>query len=152
MVYQPGKSSVRDHRGPSAYITARWYSETTTQSVTTPMIALDLSGTTNQSAGHNVALNQELRTHGLSITDSSWLQQPRQEVSKAATTQENQNSKITKLHKLGSHSAILSQVEFTPPSWYQSKEQLKENPASPISFKTTAEITGNLPEKSSGEQ
>ncbi|KZV35582.1 hypothetical protein F511_32748 [Dorcoceras hygrometricum] len=39
-------------------ITARWYSDTTNQSVTTPMIALDFSGTTTQSASHNVALNQ----------------------------------------------------------------------------------------------
>ncbi|KZV41851.1 hypothetical protein F511_29051 [Dorcoceras hygrometricum] len=39
-------------------ITARWYSDTTNQSVTTPMIALDISGTTTQSASHNVALNQ----------------------------------------------------------------------------------------------
>ncbi|KZT76770.1 hypothetical protein F511_46205 [Dorcoceras hygrometricum] len=39
-------------------ITARWYSDTTNQSVTTPMIALDFSGTTTQSANHNVALNQ----------------------------------------------------------------------------------------------
>ncbi|KZV25659.1 hypothetical protein F511_17802 [Dorcoceras hygrometricum] len=39
-------------------ITARWYSDTTSQSVTTPMIVLDFSGTTTQSASHNVALNQ----------------------------------------------------------------------------------------------
>ncbi|KZV41674.1 3-hydroxyisobutyryl-CoA hydrolase-like protein 3, mitochondrial [Dorcoceras hygrometricum] len=57
-VYQPGKSSVRAS-GPSA-ITARWYSDTTNQSVTTPMIALYLSGTTHLSAGHNVALSQVL--------------------------------------------------------------------------------------------
>ncbi|KZV42375.1 hypothetical protein F511_40604 [Dorcoceras hygrometricum] len=37
-------------------ITARWSSDTTSQSVTTPMIALDFSGTTAQSASHNVAL------------------------------------------------------------------------------------------------
>ncbi|KZV35232.1 growth-regulating factor 4 [Dorcoceras hygrometricum] len=34
--------------------------DTTNQSVTTPMIALDFSGTTHQSASHNVALNQIL--------------------------------------------------------------------------------------------
>ncbi|KZV25661.1 hypothetical protein F511_17804 [Dorcoceras hygrometricum] len=39
-------------------ITAWWYSDPTSQSVTTPMIALDFSGTTTQSASHNVALNQ----------------------------------------------------------------------------------------------
>ncbi|KZV32749.1 hypothetical protein F511_31459 [Dorcoceras hygrometricum] len=44
-------------RGPSA-ITARWSSDTTNQSVTTPMIALDLSGTKHLSASHNVALSQ----------------------------------------------------------------------------------------------
>ncbi|KZV26313.1 hypothetical protein F511_21267 [Dorcoceras hygrometricum] len=37
-------------------ITARWYSDTTNQSVTTPMIALDYSGTTPQLASHNMAL------------------------------------------------------------------------------------------------
>ncbi|KZV44698.1 charged multivesicular body protein 1 [Dorcoceras hygrometricum] len=44
---------------PSA-ITARWSSDTTNQSVTTPMIVLDLSGTTHLSAGHNVALSQSI--------------------------------------------------------------------------------------------
>ncbi|KZV30266.1 hypothetical protein F511_39922 [Dorcoceras hygrometricum] len=112
MVYQPEKSSVRDHRGPSANITARWYSDTTTQSVTTPMIALDLSGTTNQSAGHDVALNQVINQSGnqaqdispamkssrpkenrflldsATTTGSSWATN-----SKAATTQENQSFK-----------------------------------------------------------
>ncbi|KZV53519.1 hypothetical protein F511_42284 [Dorcoceras hygrometricum] len=39
-------------------ITARWYSDTTNQSVTTPMIALCLSGTTPLPAGHNMALNR----------------------------------------------------------------------------------------------
>ncbi|KZV29933.1 hypothetical protein F511_22824 [Dorcoceras hygrometricum] len=39
-------------------ITARWYSDTTSQSVTTPMIALDFSGMTTKSASHNVVLNQ----------------------------------------------------------------------------------------------
>ncbi|KZV33361.1 WPP domain-interacting protein 2-like [Dorcoceras hygrometricum] len=43
-------------------ITARWSSDTTNQSVTTPMIALDFSGTTNQSASHNVALNQVIKS------------------------------------------------------------------------------------------
>ncbi|KZV53933.1 hypothetical protein F511_04524 [Dorcoceras hygrometricum] len=51
-VYQPRKSS-----GSSA-ITARWFSDTTNQSVTTPMIVLYLSGTTHLSAGHNVALSK----------------------------------------------------------------------------------------------
>ncbi|KZV39107.1 ubiquitin carboxyl-terminal hydrolase 15-like [Dorcoceras hygrometricum] len=39
-------------------ITAQWYSDTTNQSVTTPMIALDFSGTTHLSASNNMALNQ----------------------------------------------------------------------------------------------
>ncbi|KZV26539.1 archaeal ATPase [Dorcoceras hygrometricum] len=43
--------------GPSA-ITAQWFSDTTDQLVTTPMIALYLSGTTHLSADHNVALSQ----------------------------------------------------------------------------------------------
>ncbi|KZV35933.1 hypothetical protein F511_23946 [Dorcoceras hygrometricum] len=46
-------------RGPSA-ITARWYSDTTNRSVTTVMIALDLSGTTHLSVGDNVALSQNI--------------------------------------------------------------------------------------------
>ncbi|KZV19116.1 hypothetical protein F511_20448 [Dorcoceras hygrometricum] len=41
-------------------ITARWYSDMTTQSVTTPMIELDLSGTTHLSADHNVAISRVL--------------------------------------------------------------------------------------------
>ncbi|KZV48634.1 protein GAMETE EXPRESSED 3 [Dorcoceras hygrometricum] len=49
---------------PSA-ITARWFSDTTDQSVTTPMIALYLSGTTHRSAGHNVALSQE--SHSIDV-------------------------------------------------------------------------------------
>ncbi|KZV25814.1 hypothetical protein F511_32131 [Dorcoceras hygrometricum] len=44
---------------PSA-ITSRWFSDTTDQLVTTPMIALYLSGTTHLSAGHSVALSQVL--------------------------------------------------------------------------------------------
>ncbi|KZV38289.1 hypothetical protein F511_22250 [Dorcoceras hygrometricum] len=42
---------------PSA-ITARWFLDTTNQSISTPMIALYLSGTTHLSVGHNVALSQ----------------------------------------------------------------------------------------------
>ncbi|KZV45077.1 hypothetical protein F511_25017 [Dorcoceras hygrometricum] len=44
------KSSVRDHRGPSAHHS----SVVDTPVVTTPMIALDISGTTHQSASHNI--------------------------------------------------------------------------------------------------
>ncbi|KZV21362.1 receptor protein kinase-like protein [Dorcoceras hygrometricum] len=51
------EEQVLEDLGPSA-ITARWYSDTTNQSVTTPMIALYLSGMTHLSAGHNVALSQ----------------------------------------------------------------------------------------------
>ncbi|KZV54226.1 hypothetical protein F511_14639 [Dorcoceras hygrometricum] len=40
------------------------------------------------------------------------------------------------------------QRRLRPPSKYQSKEQLKENPAPPISFKTTAGIDRNLGKKS----
>ncbi|KZV41784.1 hypothetical protein F511_37956 [Dorcoceras hygrometricum] len=49
------RSVIFEARQP---ITARWSSDTTNQSVTTPMIALDFSGTTPQSASHNVALNR----------------------------------------------------------------------------------------------
>ncbi|KZV47773.1 hypothetical protein F511_42134 [Dorcoceras hygrometricum] len=56
--------------GPSA-ITARWYLDTTNQSVTTRIIALYLSGTTHLSAGHNVALTQLLSVLGFDSM-SSW--------------------------------------------------------------------------------
>ncbi|KZV31940.1 putative glycosyltransferase [Dorcoceras hygrometricum] len=48
---------------PSAII-ARWFSDTTDQSVTTPMIALYLLGMTHLYAGHNVALSQISPGHG----------------------------------------------------------------------------------------
>ncbi|KZV16318.1 hypothetical protein F511_10270 [Dorcoceras hygrometricum] len=50
---------------PSA-ITARWFSDTTDQSITTPMIELYISGMTHLSADHNVALSQ-----GISIFSSN---------------------------------------------------------------------------------
>ncbi|KZV48243.1 hypothetical protein F511_43730 [Dorcoceras hygrometricum] len=50
-VYQPRKSSVRDHRSPSTHHSSVVFS-------TTPMIELDHSSTTTKSSGHNVALNQ----------------------------------------------------------------------------------------------
>ncbi|KZV18444.1 isoflavone 2'-hydroxylase-like [Dorcoceras hygrometricum] len=52
-------------------ITARWYSDTTNQSVTTPMIALYFSGTTTQSASHNVALNQVINQSVIQAQDNS---------------------------------------------------------------------------------
>ncbi|KZV33373.1 hypothetical protein F511_13178 [Dorcoceras hygrometricum] len=58
---QPGKSSVRDIQ-VWLTITARWYSDTTNQSVTTPMIALSLSGATHLPARPHVALNRIHRT------------------------------------------------------------------------------------------
>ncbi|KZV55392.1 hypothetical protein F511_03873 [Dorcoceras hygrometricum] len=54
-----GKIIGPSSSGPSA-ITAWWSSDTTNQSVTTLMIALDLLGTTHLSADHNVALSQPL--------------------------------------------------------------------------------------------
>ncbi|KZV46453.1 hypothetical protein F511_11304 [Dorcoceras hygrometricum] len=49
-----------------------WYPDTTSQSVTTLMIALDLSDTTHQSADHNVALsrvlNQSINRLNISIS------------------------------------------------------------------------------------
>ncbi|KZV37234.1 hypothetical protein F511_23918 [Dorcoceras hygrometricum] len=53
---QQRKSSVRDILVWIVTITAQWYSCTTSQSTTTPMIALDLSGTTHHPDDHNVAL------------------------------------------------------------------------------------------------
>ncbi|KZV39885.1 hypothetical protein F511_06471 [Dorcoceras hygrometricum] len=68
-------------------------------------------------------------------------------LSKAATTQENQNSKNHEATRTRQPLRDPLPGRFTPPSWYQSKEQLKENPAPPISFKIKGEITENLPEK-----
>ncbi|KZV16416.1 phytosulfokine receptor 1-like [Dorcoceras hygrometricum] len=51
------KSSVRDLQGLSTHHSSVVFRQNN-QSVTTPMIALDFSGTTNQSASHNVALKQ----------------------------------------------------------------------------------------------
>ncbi|KZV58179.1 hypothetical protein F511_35900 [Dorcoceras hygrometricum] len=63
---KPHKSAGGNHRSMIFRvhdpITARWSSDTTNQSVTTPMIALDFSGTTNQSASHNVALKQVIKS------------------------------------------------------------------------------------------
>ncbi|KZV32541.1 hypothetical protein F511_33014 [Dorcoceras hygrometricum] len=51
-------------------ITSRWSSDTKNQSITTPMIALDFSGTKNQSAGHNVALKQNhiIKSHNINYS------------------------------------------------------------------------------------
>ncbi|KZV38731.1 hypothetical protein F511_19529 [Dorcoceras hygrometricum] len=54
-VYQPRKSSVRDLQPVSPSQLGGRHSNLV---VTTPMIALDFSGTTHQSASHNVAFNQ----------------------------------------------------------------------------------------------
>ncbi|KZV20946.1 hypothetical protein F511_38291 [Dorcoceras hygrometricum] len=63
-------------------ITARWYSDTTNQSVTTPMIALDFSGTTHQSASRNVALKSG---HHQSVN------QPQDQPSDVVFSKEHQN-------------------------------------------------------------
>ncbi|KZV25993.1 hypothetical protein F511_27426 [Dorcoceras hygrometricum] len=65
-VYQPGNHRSVIFRAHQPII-ARWYSDTTNQSITTPMIALDFSGTTHQSASRNVALksgHQSIRQSG----------------------------------------------------------------------------------------
>ncbi|KZV52226.1 hypothetical protein F511_39352 [Dorcoceras hygrometricum] len=54
----PGRHLIKS-QGPSAII-ALWFSDTTDQLVTTPMIAMYLSGMTHLSAGHNVSLSQVL--------------------------------------------------------------------------------------------
>ncbi|KZV42588.1 mitochondrial propionyl-CoA carboxylase, beta subunit, precursor [Dorcoceras hygrometricum] len=81
---QKQEKNTMSSLSPSA-ITARWSSDTTNQSVTTPMIALDLSGTTHLSAGHNVALSQLLLRHGnFSLLNwlPRWSPQPQQELPK----------------------------------------------------------------------
>ncbi|KZV40761.1 hypothetical protein F511_30324 [Dorcoceras hygrometricum] len=109
---------------PSA-ITARWSSDTTNQSVTTPMIALDLSSTTHLSADHNVALSQILLRHGnfnLLNWLPRWFQQLQQELP--------QESRRTK------ERSGVSTMSSAPP----------------VLLQTTTEINGNVPEKCSNEQ
>ncbi|KZV36010.1 protein LATERAL ROOT PRIMORDIUM 1-like [Dorcoceras hygrometricum] len=126
----------------------------------------EIIGMTNQSAGLNVALNQVINQSvnqaqdvspatensrpkknrfllaSETTTGSSWATN-----SKAATTQMNQSFKNHEATRTRQPLRDPLPGRFKPPSWYQSKEQLKENPAPPISFKTTAEITGNTEEK-----
>ncbi|KZT76887.1 putative protein S-acyltransferase 19-like [Dorcoceras hygrometricum] len=56
-VYQPEKSSVRDLQSPPVS-PSQLGGRHSNPVVTTPMIALDFSGTTHQSASHNVAFNR----------------------------------------------------------------------------------------------
>ncbi|KZV31282.1 hypothetical protein F511_41657 [Dorcoceras hygrometricum] len=63
------KSSVRDIQGPSTHHSSVVFRHNN-QSITTPMIALDFSGTTNQSASHNVALKQNhiIKSHNINYS------------------------------------------------------------------------------------
>ncbi|KZV50830.1 hypothetical protein F511_26258 [Dorcoceras hygrometricum] len=84
-------------------ITARWYSDTTNQSVTTPMIELDVSGMTHLSASHNMALNQVINQsfnqaqdvciHQLLLTTEiiSFPQRNQQQPSDVVFSKEHQN-------------------------------------------------------------
>ncbi|KZV26605.1 hypothetical protein F511_35222 [Dorcoceras hygrometricum] len=66
------KSSVRDLQDPSAHHSSVVFRHDKS-SVTTPMIALDFSGTTSQSVSYNVDLNQILTRHGTTIEASQLL-------------------------------------------------------------------------------
>ncbi|KZV15775.1 hypothetical protein F511_24049 [Dorcoceras hygrometricum] len=57
--------------GPST-ITTQWSSGATTQSATSPMIALDLSGATTQSADHNASSTQKLKSTTSSSHNTSF--------------------------------------------------------------------------------
>ncbi|KZV17915.1 hypothetical protein F511_13428 [Dorcoceras hygrometricum] len=135
---QPGKSSVRDIQVLTLKltITARWYSDTTNQSVTTPMIELCLSGATPLPADHNVALNRNGKkslTQKLKRTEE-------------LSGQLRENLRTTQLLR----DPPIRRA--TNPDWYQSKGLRKTISAPPIMLQTTAEIDGNLTEKDSNER
>ncbi|KZV38227.1 hypothetical protein F511_37214 [Dorcoceras hygrometricum] len=122
-------------------ITARWYLDTTNQSVTTPMIELDLSGTTNHSVGHNVAFNQispgtaNLKPshtgHGNSAVSLLEAQ-----IHKLTLTEER-SGKISQKASNEQALRVSSNPRFQSPNWYQSVKKLKRSSAPLILIKTT---------------
>ncbi|KZV48927.1 oxysterol-binding protein-related protein 3C-like [Dorcoceras hygrometricum] len=132
------KSSVRDilARQPSQLDG----SDTTTPLITTPMIALDHSSTTTQSAGHNVAFNQVINRSNGSICINYKNRAQNQEETLTKSSRKLKSCRVSLLRK-GSSSTV--ETLFSTPtnptsSWYQSREFLQENPAPPISLKKEA--------------
>ncbi|KZV50047.1 hypothetical protein F511_34063 [Dorcoceras hygrometricum] len=112
--------------------------------VTTPMIVLDFSGTTHQSASHNVAFNQVINQSFNQAQDIS----PGMANLKPSLTGHNNSARRTLTHKLtlteersgkisqkASNEQALrvsSNPRFQSPNWYQSVEKLKRSSAPPI--------------------
>ncbi|KZV48161.1 hypothetical protein F511_27724 [Dorcoceras hygrometricum] len=163
---QSGKSSVRDIQvwPLKLTITARWYSDTTNQSVTTPMIALCLSGATPLSAGHNCGSQSNsastlTRSHQGTATSacSNLLSRWSRQHSKSCLGAQIQKLKRTEeLSSQLRENLRTTQLLRAPPKhrsttsdWYQSKSIGKTNPAPPVLLQTTAEIDDNLMERGS---
>ncbi|KZV37840.1 mitogen-activated protein kinase 9-like [Dorcoceras hygrometricum] len=141
--------------GPST-ITARWFSDTTNQLVTTLMIALYLSGTTHLSVGHNVALSQARQF------------QPALDCYLAGHIQHSRDfpgAQIQKLTRTGERSTRLSQkhtnsqlLRVPSPtsnraSYLVSIERATQDELIATGLASNnGEIDGNLPEKGSNEQ
>ncbi|KZV20712.1 hypothetical protein F511_09241 [Dorcoceras hygrometricum] len=145
-------------------ITARWSSDTTSQSVTTPMIALDFSGTTSQSASHNVALNQNSKDTE-QVTEANQLppttvitagEHPNLNLLGKLINQIMSNSNIDISYSLEPNPELtgstvrrnqqlrnLLQGRSTASNGQQSKEQVSRIPAPPQSLKSSAENGGN---------
>ncbi|KZV29318.1 hypothetical protein F511_34973 [Dorcoceras hygrometricum] len=106
-------------------ITARWSSDTTSQSVTTPMIALDFSGTTTQPASQNVALNQ---------------------ISRKSLTKSRNQLKNYRVPLDGEFEQLRDPLQgrSTASTGYQYKEQVSGIAPPPKSLKSSAENGGNL--------
>ncbi|KZV17430.1 formin-like protein 5 [Dorcoceras hygrometricum] len=137
----------------------------TSSQITTPMIALDFSGTTHQSASHNVAFNQVINQ---SFNQARDISPGMANLKPSLTGYDNSVAKKLKLNfkteentypkaytnrgTLGKISQkaskeqalrVSSNPRFQSPKWYQSVEKLKRSSAPPISFKTTAGHGGN---------
>ncbi|KZV38645.1 hypothetical protein F511_11743 [Dorcoceras hygrometricum] len=133
--------------------------------VTTPMIALDFSGTTHLSASHNVAFNQVINqsvnqaqdispgTANLKPSLTGHDNSAAKQLKHNFKTEENSYPKAyTNRGTLGQDftervertgSRVSSNPRFQSPNWYQTVEKLKRSSAPPISFKTTAGHGGN---------
>ncbi|KZV18596.1 hypothetical protein F511_41375 [Dorcoceras hygrometricum] len=111
--------------------------------VTTPMIALDFSGTTTQSASHNVALISGHR----SVCQAQY--NSRKSLPKSRNQLKNYRVPLDREFE---QLRDPLQGRSTASTGYQSKEQVSGIPAPPKSLKSSAENGGNLRKICSGEQ
>ncbi|KZV51688.1 hypothetical protein F511_30101 [Dorcoceras hygrometricum] len=100
------KSSVRDHRGPSPVSPSQLGGRHSNPVVTTPTIALDFAGTTQQSASHNVAPNQI--PPGSNHAAGHFLEA---EIQKLTLAEE-------RTHRLSSKASKSSSYAFPPPAHF----------------------------------